>query len=147
VARGQRPDPRSVTGITYDRMRRLAEWAVSLRPLESMMSKKAVMVLVLFAISGIVPAMASWGSCADMPCCRHAVSIEIETGCNAPGTCLKESKPLPPTQMTAQRNVITVVLTSVRIEAATPVQRTLPRHASPPLPIADRLSALSTLLI
>ena len=112
------------------------------------MVRKSVMVLIVVALSGVLPVMASWGSCAEMPCCHHRVAVDIaKSDCCAPVTCIKDAKPLPPTQLTSERTTVHVVLVAMPVEATTVEQHITPRHWSPPHSTAERLSTLSILLI
>ena len=125
-----------------------AEWAVSLRPLEPAMVRKSVMVLIAVALSGVLPVMANWGSCAEMPCCHHRVSVDIaKSDCCAPVTCIKDAKPLPPTQLETHRTTVHVALVVTPVEVTSAIQQFAPRDWSPPHSTAERLSVLSILLI
>lgn len=112
------------------------------------MLRRTVMIVLVLAVSGLVPLMATRGSCTDMPCCHHhAAVVTSAADCCSPATCIKEDQAIHSPVGFAERHV------AVRAVAVVPVtvahQRTFVPHpsSSPPISTTERLSVLSILLI
>ena len=115
------------------------------------MLRRITMVALVVAVSGIVPLLANWGSCDDMPCCHHhgvVIGVAQSSDCCTPTNCAKEEKALRASTSVVQRTIMAAVLT------ATPLQPVMTaRDLLPPLPAlsppstSERLSSLSILII
>jgi hypothetical protein len=114
------------------------------------MLRRITMLALVLAVSGLVPLIANWGSCDDMPCCRHhtvAIGVAQSSDCCTPATCAKEEKALRAGASTVQRTVIAAVLTSTAVQPVVIVQSAQPLPALSPPSTSERLSSLSVLLI
>ena len=116
------------------------------------MSRKLTMVVLVIAVSGLVPLMATGGSCADMPCCQHHGTVVSNTSsdCCSPATCVKEEQAIRSATSAAQRHQTSVVIAVMPVAPAIVVHdRAAPQRMSwsHPISTAERLSVLSILLI
>src|SRR5438874_10728986 len=114
------------------------------------MSRTVVAVLLVVAVSGLVPLAANHGSCHSMPCCHKTkTAISASVGCCEPATCVKEQQALRAGATDSTHSVKFVPATFVNFVVPTPpvFHTAAPRSESPPSPTAQRLSVLSVLLI
>ncbi|HEY3053056.1 MAG TPA: hypothetical protein VGK04_06650 [Thermoanaerobaculia bacterium] len=114
-----------------------------------MLRRISLLVLVV-AVSGLVPLIANWGSCESMPCCHHhgfAIGAAQNSDCCGPVTCAKEEKALRASSSVVHKTVVTAVLTGTP-QTIVIAQSSSPAPAlSPPRSTSERLSTLSILLI
>lgn len=117
------------------------------------MFRRLAMLALVLAVSGLVPLMATGGSCADMPCCHHHgtfVANAAAGDCCSPATCAKEEQAVRTATSTTQRHqapVIVATMPALSVRAAH--DRGSPQRVatSPPISTTERLSVLSILLI
>jgi hypothetical protein len=116
------------------------------------MYRRAMLVVLAFVISGAIPLIANFGSCADMPCCHPTAKVldQTNTGCCSPATCVKEEKVLC-AHDASQRHLLkqlAAMVPHLSLPALIPA-RALEHSASlsPPRSTGERLSSLSILLI
>lgn len=110
------------------------------------------MIVLVLAVSGLVPLLANGGSCAEMPCCHHhgvAVASAGAGDCCSPATCTKEEQAVRAATSFAQRHQAAIVVATMAVLPAVAEDRSLPRRiaSSPPITTTERLSVLSILLI
>jgi hypothetical protein len=114
------------------------------------MLRRISLLVVVVAVSGLVPLIANWGSCESMPCCHHhgaAIGVGQSGDCCGPATCAKEEKALRASTSFSHKTAVAAVLTAtpqpiVIAESSSPVPA-----LSPPRSTSERLSTLSVLLI
>lgn len=117
------------------------------------MRKRFLAFALVLVVSGVVPLMANWGSCDDLPCC-HVKGMAIGQGttdCCSPATCIKEEKGLRADDGSirhhiehmgaepAEASALVSIIFLPCFEQLTPL--------SPPSSTGERLATLSILLI
>ena len=112
------------------------------------MLRRLTMLALVLAVSGLVPLMATGGSCADMPCCHHRgtfVANAAAGDCCSPATCTKEEQAIRTATSVSQRYQAAVVV------AMMPMMPVVIAHdrgspgrveSSPPVSTTERLSIL-----
>ena len=118
------------------------------------MGKRLLLVALIILVSGVLPLIANWGSCDDMPCChRQGIVIGLPANnCCSPATCVKEEKALRADARAAQvHHIKYVLLATLTVSPPTSTASIAKVDPSllPSLPFStrERLSTLSVLLI
>lgn len=119
------------------------------------MTRKVLALLVVVIATGLAPATAILGFCAQMPCCfaevgtGPALAVDM-ADCCSPIACYEA----PPHELAASgkakafpaTNLATLPVTAAMPQASAARQRTFD-DTSPPLTTNERLSSLSVFLI
>jgi uncharacterized membrane protein len=119
--------------------------------LDVQMNRKTLALTIALLLTGLAPATAIIGFCAQMPCCHHASAHQIQLTTERADCCTTIAcyeSPSAKLATTASASLSLIALPALVVSAPLlPTATSSPLETPPPRPPGHRLALLSILLI